>query len=166
MSVGVKAAAGEIERFGQFTDGIIFRERFHQCVWFGGISADKMPTAFFKMVALSLQLSDLLAQASQFALLGALCGQRLWLAQGLTEVDPARPASQRPHRDTRIACSFRNRATTAHQGNGALFKLAVVASTALVWYRHGCLFCNSPLHRIEETSRRVTIAGASEVLAG
>ena len=44
-----KAALADLQRLGQRVGGILGRELFHQREACGGISADKMPKAFFKM---------------------------------------------------------------------------------------------------------------------
>ena len=47
--VSVEAASGDFQRLGHFRDGELVFHGLHQIEEPGGISADKMPTAFFRM---------------------------------------------------------------------------------------------------------------------
>ena len=67
-----KAACADFEGFTQSVGAILMRELFHHREACGGISADKMPKAFFKMSRCRLTYSSLLTKAAQFALLGRL----------------------------------------------------------------------------------------------
>ena len=49
LPVGEEAASGQLQGLGHRGDGIFAFHLFHQRVACGGISADKMPNAFFKM---------------------------------------------------------------------------------------------------------------------
>ena len=49
LPLGEEAASGHLQGLGHGSDGIFVFHLFHQRVACGGISADKMPNAFFKM---------------------------------------------------------------------------------------------------------------------
>ena len=106
-AVRVEAAPGNLQRLGHLRNGELALHSLHQIELFGGISADKMPTAFFQDVALALHTGKLLAKPAQLTLLRSLGSERPGLRRRNARFGERDPTVEAPGGDAQLPGDFR-----------------------------------------------------------